>query len=72
MNKGILVSALLLALSTSAQATDQPRMVDVGIVAVTSAMVAAGSPIIVLIGSAGLMGESMMFFNWLRQQPTQE
>lgn len=75
MNKGILFAALLLALSTSAQAAqaaDQPRMVDAGIIAATAAMVSVGSPIVALIGTAGLMGESMMFFNWLRQQPTKQ
>lgn len=73
MKKGIVVAALVLALASSgAQAADQPRMVDAGIVAATAAMITVGSPLVALIGTAGLMGESMMFFSWLRQQPTQE
>jgi len=69
----ILMTALAIALcSTAAQASDEPRMVDLGIVAATSAMVSVGSPLIVLVGTAGLMSESMMFFTWLRQPNIKE
>lgn len=72
MNKQILAMALLLTLSTGAQASDEPRLVDAGIVAATAAMITVGSPLIALVGTAGLMSESMMFFQWLRQPSPQE
>jgi hypothetical protein len=66
---------LALALSTSgfaeeaqpvAQVKPSQAELDFGIIAVSSVMLSASSPVVVLFGTAGILSESLVFFGWVR------